>query len=190
MAADPGASAAWDHAQRPAPPRPNRTVTQTRFVIDREAYQGPSPTLDRAADPDDAALPGEHADLAWDFLALAEPEHWDEYFAAAEMPRAAGADFRVGGRRSGLFAHDFRAGSRRRLAGAGDRARAHPGRHALAVDRGAAAVDVVPGAEFDDSVRQALRDPHHPSLLVRNPLMRTRLVRDRAGDGTPDGRDA
>ena len=46
--------------------------------------------------------------LAWDFLTLAEPEQWDEYFAAADMPRAAGADFWVGGRRYGLFAHDFR----------------------------------------------------------------------------------
>ena len=33
---------------------------------------------------------------------------WDEYFAAADLPRAAGADFWVGGRRYGLFAHDFR----------------------------------------------------------------------------------
>ena len=46
--------------------------------------------------------------MAWDFLALAEPERWDAYFAAADLPRAAGADFWVGGRRYGLFAHDFR----------------------------------------------------------------------------------
>ena len=46
--------------------------------------------------------------LAWDFLTLAEPERWDAYFAAADLPRAGGADFRVGGRRYGLFAHDFR----------------------------------------------------------------------------------
>ena len=105
--ADPGASAAWDYAQRQAPPRPTETVTLSRFVVDREVYQGPSPTLN--------AMPIltmqrylATPNLAWDFLALAEPEHWDEYFAAAEMPRAAGADFWVGGRRYGLFAHDFR----------------------------------------------------------------------------------
>ena len=46
--------------------------------------------------------------LAWDFLALADPERWDAYFAAADQPRAEGADFSVGGRRYGLFAHDFR----------------------------------------------------------------------------------
>ena len=40
--------------------------------------------------------------------------------------------------------------------------------------------------EFDDSVRQALRDLRRPDLLARNPLLRTRLVRDRAGDEEPD----
>lgn len=35
LAADPGARAAWEHAQRTAPPRPGETVTQTRFIIDR-----------------------------------------------------------------------------------------------------------------------------------------------------------
>ena len=39
--------------------------------------------------------------------------------------------------------------------------------------------------EFDDSVRQALRDLHRPDLLARNPLLRTRLVHDRAGDEEP-----
>ena len=40
--------------------------------------------------------------------------------------------------------------------------------------------------EFDDSVRQALRDLHRPGLLARNPLLRTRVARDRAGDDEPD----
>ena len=107
IASDPGASAAWEHAQRHAPPRPTETVTLSRFIVDRDAYQGPSATLN--------AMPIltmqrylATANLAWDFLALAEPEQWDEYFAAADLPRAVGADFWVGGRRYGLFAHDFR----------------------------------------------------------------------------------
>jgi hypothetical protein len=39
--------------------------------------------------------------------------------------------------------------------------------------------------EFNDAVRQALRDLHRPDLLARNPLLRTRLVRDRAGSREP-----
>ena len=139
IAADPGATAAWDYAQRQAPPRPTETVTQSRFIIDRDVYQGPSPTLN--------AMPIltmqrylATPNLAWDFLALAEPEQWDEYFAAADLPRAVGADFWVGGRRYGLFAHDFRQVPVGRLAGAGDGARPRPGHHAIAADgRGAAA---------------------------------------------------
>jgi hypothetical protein len=107
IAADPGARAAWDHARRQAPPRPGETVTQSRFVIDRMAYQGSSATLN--ATP---ILTLQRylrtPNLAWDFLTLAEPERWDAYFAAADLPRAVGADFVVGGRRYGLFAHDFR----------------------------------------------------------------------------------
>ena len=107
IAADPGARAAWDYAQRQAPPRPTETVTQSRFIVDREVYQGPSPTLNATPILTMQRYLGT-PNLAWDFLTLAEPEQWDEYFAAADMPRAAGADFWVGGRRYGLFAHDFR----------------------------------------------------------------------------------
>ena len=103
---------------------------------------------------------------------------------AADLRRAAGADFWLGGRRYGLFAHDFRL---------------------VPVDawlelitERALAQDVTPSPatvqapllmlsqpEFDDAVRQALRDLRRRDLLSRNPLLRTRLVRDRAGDEEP-----
>ncbi len=92
IAADPGARAAWDYAQRQAPPRPGEAVTQSRFIIDREAYQGPSPTLNATPILTMQRYLGT-PNLAWDFLTLAEPERWDDYFAAADLPRAAGADF-------------------------------------------------------------------------------------------------
>lgn len=124
------------------------------------------------------------ANLAWDFLTLAEPERWDDYFAAADLPRAAGADFVVGGRRFGLFAHDFRRVPVDALL-------------ELVTER-ALARDVTPSpsmvqpsllvlsqAEFGQSVRQALRDLRRPGLLARNPLLRTRLVRDHAGNREP-----
>ena len=183
IAADPGARAAWDYAQRHGPPRPGETVTQSRFVIDRMAYQGPSPTLN--------ATPIltmqrylQTPKLAWDFLTLAEPERWDDYFAAADLPRAVGADFWVGGRRYGLFAHDFRRVPVDALL-------------ELVTER-ALAQDVTPPSptvqppllvlsqpEFDQSVRQALRDLRRADLLGRNPLLRTRLVRDRAEGREP-----
>jgi energy-coupling factor transporter ATP-binding protein EcfA2 len=183
IAADPGAQAAWDYARRHAPPRPGETVTQSRFVIDRTAYQGPSPTLNATPILTMQRYLGT-PNLAWDFLTLAEPERWDDYFAAADLPRAAGADFVLGDRRYGLFAHDFRRVPVDALL-------------ELVTER-ALAQDLTPSPptlqppplvlsqpEFDQAVRQALRDLRRPDLLSRNPLLRTRLVRDRTGGEEP-----
>jgi hypothetical protein len=181
--ADPGTRAAWGYANRQAAPRPGEVVTQSRFVIDRAAYQGPSATLNATPILTFQRYLGTPK-LAWDFLTLAEPERWDAYFAAADLPRATGADFWVGGRRYGLFAHDFRRVPVDALL-------------ELVTER-ALAQDVPPSPsmvkppllvlsqpEFDDSVRQALRDLRRPDLLSRNPLLRTRLVADHAGDQEP-----
>jgi AAA ATPase domain len=184
IAADPGAGAAWEHAKRQAPPRPGEAVTQSRFIIDQEAYQGPSPTLNATPILTAQRYLGT-PNLAWDFLTLAEPERWDDYFALADLPRAVGADFWVGGRRYGLFAHDFRRVPMDALL-------------QLWTER-ALTQDVAPSSptaepsllvlsqpEFDQAVRQALRDLRRPDLLSRNPLLHTRLVHDRAGTGEPD----
>lgn len=88
-------------------PRPGEVITQTRFLVDRDTYQQPSPTLNAIAVvalQEYLAIPR----LAWDIATLHEPEPWDEFFALADLPRAVGADFVVGGRRYGPFAHDFR----------------------------------------------------------------------------------
>jgi len=183
IVADPGAQAAWEYAKRQAPPRPGEAVTQSRFIIDREAYQGPSATLNATPILTMQRYLGTQ-NLAWDFLTLAEPERWDAYFAAADLPRAAGADFWVGGRRYGLFAHDFRQVPV-------DALLELVTERALAQDLTPSSPTVKPPLlvlsqpEFDDSVRQALRDLRRPDLLGRNPLLRTRLVRDRAGDEEP-----
>ena len=183
IAADPGARAAWDYAKRQSPPRPNETVTQSRFVIDRDAYQGPSPTLNATPILTMQRYLGT-PNLAWDFLTLAKPERWDDYFAAADLPRAVGADFVVGGRRYGLFAHDFRQVSV-------DALLELVTERALAQDLTPSSSTVQPPPlvlsqpEFDQAVRQALRDLRRPDLLGRNPLLRTRLVRDRSGGEEP-----
>jgi hypothetical protein len=183
IAADPGAQAAWDYAKRQTPTRPGETATQSRFVIDRAAYQGPSPTLNATPILTIQRYLGTPK-LAWDFLTLAEPERWDDYFALADLPRAADADFWVGGRRYGLFAHDFRRVPMDALLQLWTE-------RALAQDVTPSSPTVEPSLlvlsqpEFDQAVRQALRDLRRRDLLVRNPLLRTRLVRDRAGTEEP-----
>jgi hypothetical protein len=185
LAADAGARAAWDYARRHGAPRPTEMITQSRFIVDRDAYQGPSPTLNAVATlAMQRYLSTPH--LAWDFLTLADPDRWDAYFAAADQPRADGADFWIGGRHYGLFAHDFRQVPMEALF-------ERVTERALAQDITPSPATILPvllvlsQKEFDDSVRQALRDFHRPDLLARNPLLRTRLVRDRAGDEEPSG---
>jgi hypothetical protein len=182
MAADPGARAAWDFAHTHSPPRTGETITQTRFVIDREMYQDPSPTFN--ATP--IITMQQYlctANLAWDFLTLAEPDRWNDYFAFVDMPRAEGADFTVGGRSFGLFAHDFRRVPVEALL-------------EVLTERGLArqltpqpatpTPLVLSQPEFEQAVKQALRNLRRPDLLARNPLLRTRLVRDHAGNGESD----
>ncbi|MFD4404058.1 ATP-binding protein [Nocardia sp. NPDC058499] len=183
IAADPGARAAWAFATRDARLRDGDVVTQTRFVIDRTAYQAPSPTLN--ATP---ILTMQRylctPDLAWDFLALAEPDQWDAYFAAADLPRATGADFTVGGRRYGLFAHDFRRiPVDSWLEFVTERALA---RDSTPVARPAEPeLLVLSQAEFALAAKQALHDLRAPAALARNPLLRTRLLHEYA-HGEPD----
>jgi hypothetical protein len=181
--ADPGALAAWEYAQRRAPPRPGEVITQTRFVVDRERYQGPSPTLN--ATPVATLLRYlQTPRLAWDFLALHEPEPWDEYFALADLHRAPGADFVVGERRYGLYGHDFRRVPVDALMELWiERALAQdvtwnpePIREPLVLSQ----------ADFTGAVRHGLHDLRRPDLLARNPLLRTRLAHDFAGTKPPD----
>jgi hypothetical protein len=181
--ADPGALAAWAHAHRHAPPRPGEVVTQTRFIVDAEQYQGPSPTLNAVPI---ATLQGylRTPRLAWDYLALHEPEGWDSFFALADLPRATDADFSVGGRRYGLYCHDFRRVPVDALMDLWTE-------RALAQDPTLRPVEVEPAvalsqAEFTDAVRQALKDLHRAELLLHNPLLRTRLARERAHPREPD----
>ena len=181
--ADPGAQAAWDHAHRIAPPRPGERVTQLRFVVDADAYQDPSPTLNAAPLVTNAryltvGVP------AWDFLTLQEPEKWHAFFAAADFPRAQGAGFVVGDRRYGLYAHDFRRVPLEALLERWTEQALQ--QDPSLVPAPAAEVLVLAENEFCDAVRQALRDLQRPDLLARNPLLRTRLLRERAGSGEPD----
>lgn len=180
VAADPGTRAAWEFAHRHAPPRPGEAVRQTRFVVDRAAYQGPSATMN-AGPVLSLQRHLRTANLSWNFLTLAEPDRWEAYFAVVDAPRA--ADFTVGGHRYGLFAHDYRqvpvgVWLDRLLEqvlsdDAGPPARREPPLLVLAQE------------QFADAVRHGLRDLHHPGRLARNPLLRTRLLRDRAGTDDP-----
>ena len=184
--ADPGTAAAWAYVEGVAPTRAGDVVTQCRFIVDAEAHEGPSPTLNAVPVITMQRELGTPR-LAWDVLTLAEPDRWNEYFAAADLPRAVGADFVIDGRRFGLFAHDFR---RVPLEAVTERWT----ERALADDAlllPAAVVGpellVLSHPDFGAAVRQAVRDLHRPDLLALNPLLRTRLLVTHDGAAGPDG---
>jgi hypothetical protein len=177
-AADPVARAVWEHAHAHRPPRTGEVVTQTRFVVDREAYQGPSPTLNAVPI---ATLQRQLAtpNLAWDYLTMHDPDAWDEFFALADLHRVPAADIEVAGRRYGAFAHDYRQRPVDELIDLWvERSLAQD--PTLQPPQGARP-QVLSQSEFTDAVRQALRDLCRPDLLERNPLMNTRLVHEEAG---------
>jgi hypothetical protein len=180
--ADPGARAAWDFAHRSAPPRRGEALTLCRFVVDRNGYQGPSPTLNATAVltmQKQLCTPN----LSWDFLALAEPDRWNSYFAAVDLPRAEGADFTVGNRGYGLFAHDFRKVPVEATAEIWTERALAQDVH-VAPRQHAEAFLVLAHPDFEAAVRQGFKDLRRPDLLARNPLGRTRLVASRMAAGS------
>ena len=120
--------------------------------------------------------------LGWIFIPVADPEFWESLMSYYILLRAPEADFEVGGRRYGVFAHDFRVMpiltwidevAQRELADAATL-------EALKANVPAPVI-VLSEQDFGDAVRQALRDFTHPERLAASPLLRSRLVIDHAG---------
>jgi hypothetical protein len=179
FAHDPAARAVWAHAQRHAPPRPGDDVLLARFVIDRDAYQAPSRSLNVVTMRSMQEWLGRRR-LSWYYTAPADPEAMAPLMDYIHFHRAPEADFEVGGRRYGVFARDWR-----RVGGVewlermaerelGDEAPVAGSEHETGP------VLALSQPEFADAVRRALRDLHRPGALAANPLTCTRLVRERA----------
>jgi hypothetical protein len=178
-AADPAVAAAWRHLERAAPLRPGERATLFRFWMARDTYQAVSALqsliFGRAAQHY-LTTPG----LAYSFFPTAEPEFWAPMFAHVNLPRLPEAEFAVGERRHGVFAHDWRVTpplawlellGQREIA---TEAEAEP-------PRPVATAVVLSQPEFAAAARDALRDLTRPDALRQNPLLRSRLVLDRAG---------
>jgi hypothetical protein len=182
LAADPAAAAAWRCLQARGPLRPGEVATYFRFWMDRDVYQAVSPSqsvifINMVRHY--LTTPG----LAFTFIPCADPDFWAPIFAYADLERLPEADFEIDGCRYGVYGHDWRtvppmawlALLAERETAAGTRAPAPaPVTEAL----------VVLSAEgFATAVREALRDLARPDVLRQNPLVRSRLVVERAGLG-------
>jgi hypothetical protein len=185
LAADPGALAMWDHALRHGAPRPGEEVVAGRFLIDAEAYQAPSRTLN-AVTAHSTATWLRRVRPAWEFIGCwADPDAIAPLMRHIDFARVPTADYEVGGRRYGVFAHDWRrTGVDAWLDALADREIA-TGQDAGPAPQPPAPTMALSQAEFTAAVRRALRDLHRPDALAANPLVRSAVVRERDPDAPP-----
>jgi len=182
-AADPAVSSIWRFVQRHGPLRSGERLMLHRFVVGREIHQDLATMTLVAAVGSIRWLttPG----LAWSFPVLANPDTRAQHFAAVGFMRAAEADFEVGGRRYGVFAHDWRVEPP--LAWLQRKGQLDPAVEPSTTSldsRSQSALVVLSRPDFEAAVRQALRDFTRPAALATNALLRSRVAAEHAG-GTP-----
>ncbi len=181
-AADPAVAAACTYLVRRAPLRPGEVAAIVRFWMAADGYQAVSPvqtliTLQLVRYY--LTTPA----LAFTLLPCADPEFWAAAFAYADLARLPEADFEVGGRRYGVYGHDWRTVPP--LAWLALLAERETAAAPLAVPSPAQVqpVRLLDEAEFVAGVRAALRDLGRPDRLRDSPLLQSRLVGRRAGAG-------
>lgn len=180
---DPAVDAVWNELKQ-RPLRGGETATLFRFWMALESYQSVSPEQTRLVlnmIQDYLITPG----LAFTFVPLADPEFWRMAFEYADMERLPQADFTVGGRRYGVYGHDWRvtpplawfellAEREMNIAPPSPRSRS-----------GGESIIVLSEADFATAVRDALRDYTDVAALAAGPLTRSRLLLAAVGTETP-----
>jgi DNA-binding winged helix-turn-helix (wHTH) protein len=106
-AADPAVARAFAYAERHGPPRPGEHVVYGRFWMDAERHQALTQVFTVVAVT--SSLSWTAPNVAWSFVSMAHPDLTEPMFTEIHMWRAQEADFEVGGRRYGVFGHDWRA---------------------------------------------------------------------------------
>ncbi|MGH2615083.1 MAG: ATP-binding protein [Thermomicrobiales bacterium] len=186
IAADPAVPAALDFVERHGPLRPGEEIAYLRFWMHKDLHQAVSPAINLTAINSSIHWTS-HPRLAWNFIAVADPEFIEPQFTSVHIWRSPDADFVVGGRRFGVFAHDWRVESaadwleiKTELAEAQDAIEPPPGPQSPPLV-------ALSQAEFAAAVRQALRDYTRPDRLATNPLLRTRRIAGEPGQSaTPE----
>lgn len=181
-ALDPALVAAEAMLRATASLRPGERVTYFRFWMAADTHQQVSPiqslifiNMVRHY----LATPG----LAYTLIPCADPDFWIPVFGYADLTRLPAADFTLDGRRYGVFGHDWRAVpppqwlellGEREIAMAPQTVQPPAPTERLVV---------LSGEEFAEAVAAALRGLARPDGLRDSPLLRSRLVAQRAGDG-------
>ncbi len=180
--ADPAVKAAWDYLQCHAPLRPGEAATHFRFWMARDTYQAVSPVQSLII-INKLRKCLTIAGLAYTFFPCSDPGLWEPLFAYAEMRRIPEADFEVGGKRYGVFGNDWRTLSPTAWLALLAEKEVAEGRP-VSVPKSETLL-VLSEPEFAAALREALRNYTQPALLRINPLLRSKLVAERAGANAP-----
>jgi len=184
IAADPGTRAAWAFVSKQGGLAPGKSAVIFRFWMARESYQSASPAQNACMLVilhHEVMTP----DLAFSFWPCADPEYFAEVTKFSSSPRVPEADYEAGGRRYGVYMHDWRtttpaawlAGLTKRATGA-----------AAAVPPRPVNATLLGREEFDAAARDALRSFGNARALRDNPLVRSALVaRKITADTDPAG---
>ncbi|MCC6790397.1 MAG: ATP-binding protein [Thermomicrobiales bacterium] len=186
VAVDPAIASAMEFARRHGPMRSGEELLYLRYWMHRDLYQQVSPAINLTAISCSIHWTTRPR-LAWNFLALADPDFFEPHFTGIHMWRSPDADFEVGGRHYGVFAHDWRIEPP--TVWLNIKAELRGDAPAMGSPNGSPAPSLLVLSEtaFADAVRQALRDDARPERIAANPLMHSRLVIDVAGQGaTPE----
>jgi hypothetical protein len=174
---DPAVAAARAFVEAHGPVRAGEGVVHLRWWMHAEAYQAVTAAINLTAMHVVSHCVTRPA-LAWNFVAMADPAFWASHFAGVNFPRVPEADFELGGRRYGAFAHDWRVETPADwLMGA---------RVPMPFAQAAGSPPGMPlgPAEFQAAVRQALRDYTRDDALARGPLRASRLLREARDDAS------
>jgi hypothetical protein len=190
LAADPGAATLMHFVELNEPPSEGEEISALRFWMHRERYQEKTAAINLTA-MHCTAFWMTHPRLAWSFTVMSDPDWWQPHFEGLNFMRAPEADFGIGGRRYGVYAHDWR----KQPFAEWPRGAASPHevspptllREVGETRSNASQPAPLPAeqsersalshADFAAAVRQALRDYTRPDVLRANPLMSSRSIR-------------
>ncbi|NNF57632.1 MAG: ATP-binding protein, partial [Rhodothermaceae bacterium] len=176
---DPATEAAWRYLAEHAPLRTGERALFFRFWMDAEAYQGIS-AVQGLIFSSMVRMYLTTPRLAFSFLPTAAAEFWSTIFAFARLHRLPEADYTMGERPYAMFGHDWRTEPvelwMERLAEQAPLA--GPNQHErIARPR----LLVLSEPDFAEAVHEALKQVARPHQLRDSPLLRSRLVMERAG---------
>ena len=170
---DPAVNHTQGFLKNHAPLHENEVALLFRFWMARDTYQGISP-IQSLIFIQVAKQYLTTPNLAFTFFPCAEPDFWAAILSYAELTRYPEADFEIGGKRYGIYGHDWRAMTPSAwIARLAEKEVGGIGQAAPAVVE---PVIFLSQDDFSKAVKQALQDFARPGGLAANPLLRSRLV--------------